>query len=124
MGRQVFAPAPEPTAVPISGTLGERTRQALDTLSQGQVVYNKPGEMKVGRAAQIQALPIAAGGGEATERLKAYLVESGTQLSQTLRVSALMKVRLVPHDRRDFDIERLHSGGVQVVGSLEPTSWS
>jgi hypothetical protein len=113
-----------PSPIPISGTLGERTRQALDTLSQGQVVYNKPDEMWVGEAAQIQALLIADAGGEATERLKAYLVESGTPLSQTLRVSALMKVRLVPQDRRDFDIERLHSDDVQAIGSLEPTSWS
>lgn len=123
-GPLTTTPALTPSPVPISGALGERTRQALDTLSQGQVVYNKPDEMKVGEAAQIQALLIADAGTEATERLKEYLVESGTPLSQTIRVSALMKVRLVPQDRRDFDIDPLHSDDVQAVGSLEPTSWS
>lgn len=121
-GETPSPPTPSPTA--ISGTLGERTKQALDELSQGQVVYNRPDEMKVGEPAQIQALLIEDASREATERLREYLVESGTPLSQTIRVSAFMKVNLVPQDMRDFEVEPLHSEDVQPVGSPEPTSWS
>jgi len=107
---------PTPTIAP-TPSLSEIIDEELKKLPIGQIVFNPPENMTVGKEERIEVRITQ----NLTENLTEGLIGLGVPQIEKIKVSTFMNVRLTGDN---FDIDRLFIDEEQIVGSDEFTQWA